>query len=263
MVTESSPIGVFDSGMGGITVLKQLVNLMPNEKYIFYGDSANAPYGKKSSDTVRKLTMSTAAKLYEMGCKCLVVACNTATSVAINVLRDTYRDIPVIGIEPALKPAVLANEGGHILVLATNTTLHEEKFNTLMNRYESKARISTLAAPGIVEFVENGITCGTQLEEYIADILSPYQEDVPNAIVLGCTHFPFVADTIKKVIGNQVTLYDGGKGTAASTHNKLDEYLLSSREPSAGDTEITFCNSDPDPAKTLLMKQFFDSYVCP
>ena len=157
MIYDNRPIGVFDSGVGGISVLRELTSIMPNENYIYFGDSLNAPYGTRPLDEVRELTFHTAGHLIGMGCKCLVIACNTATTAAVRALRARYEGVPVIGIEPALKPAVLHKPHGRVLVLATAVTLHEEKFHRLMARYENDADIFTLACPGIVEFVERGI----------------------------------------------------------------------------------------------------------
>ena len=157
---NTAAIGVFDSGVGGISVLRELVAQMPNENYIFFGDSKNAPYGTKTLEEVQKLTCADAEYLLSRGVKALVVACNTATSAAIRILREKYADMPVIGIEPALKPAVHA--GGHprVLVMATPMTLREEKFHALMQRFESDAEILRLPCPGLVEYVEQGVLEG-------------------------------------------------------------------------------------------------------
>ena len=157
---QECPIGVFDSGVGGISVLRELVAQMPNENYIFFGDSKNAPYGTKTLEEVQKLTCADAEYLLSRGVKALVVACNTATSAAIRILREKYADMPVIGIEPALKPAVHA--GGHprVLVMATPMTLREEKFHALMQRFGSDAEILRLPCPGLVEYVEQGVLEG-------------------------------------------------------------------------------------------------------
>ena len=200
------PIGVFDSGVGGISVLRELVALMPNENYIFYGDSAHAPYGTKSLEEVRRLTFADAEFLMQMGVKALVVACNTATSAAVKLLRERYADLPVIGIEPALKPAVRAAEHARILVLATPMTLREDKFCELMHRFEKEAEILTLPCPG-----------------------------------LGCTHYPFVKPVIQKVLGADVRIFDGGEGTARETKRRLAESGL--LNPSGQRGEVALYNS--------------------
>lgn len=217
------PIGVFDSGVGGISVLRELVALMPNENYIFYGDSKNAPYGTKTLEEVQQLTCRDAEYMLDQGVKALVVACNTATSAAIQILREKYPDMPVIGIEPALKPAVLAKENPKVLVMATPMTLREEKFRLLMEKYERQAEILPLPCPGLVEFVERGELESAELEAFLRKLFAEYQMQPVDCVVLGCTHYPFVKGMIRRVLGEQVQLFDGGAGTARETHRRLEE----------------------------------------
>lgn len=223
MDKKHAPIGVFDSGVGGISVLRELVALMPNENYIFYGDSKNAPYGTKTLEEVQALTCADAKYLIDQGVKALVVACNTATSAAIQILRERYPDMPIIGIEPALKPAVLAQENPRVLVMATPMTLREEKFHQLMIKYEDRAQIMPLPCPGLVEFVERGELESVALEQFLTGLFAAYQEQPIDCVVLGCTHYPFVKRMIQKVLGNQVRLFDGGAGTARETRRRLME----------------------------------------
>ena len=241
MKKPEQPIGVFDSGVGGISVLRELVTLMPNENYIFYGDSKNAPYGTKTLEEVQLLTVQDAAHLYEQGVKALIVACNTATSAAVHLLREKYVDIPVIGIEPALKPAVLSKEKPKVLVMATPMTLREEKFHQLMMRFQNEAQIFSLPCPGLVEFVERGELDSPQLESFLKQLFSNYEKDGIDAVVLGCTHYPFVKEMIQKVLGEQVQLFDGGLGTARETKRKLKEFHL--LNPSTEKGTVIFQNS--------------------
>lgn len=226
MIADTRPIGVFDSGVGGISVLGELIKLMPNENFIYFGDSRNAPYGTKPHELVRELTFATASLLIEAQCKCLVIACNTATAAAVRPLRELYPKVPVIGIEPAIKPAVLANPDGHVLVMATPVTLGEDKFHRLMAKYDRMARISTLACPGIVEFVERGIVEGEDLDAYLRELLADYTDIPPDAAVLGCTHYPFVRRSISRVLGKNTGIYDGGGGTARETRHQLELHDL-------------------------------------
>ena len=205
MKKATLPIGVFDSGVGGISVLRELMALMPNENYIFFGDSANAPYGTKTLDEVVKLTCKDAAYLYEQGVKAIVVACNTATSAGVKILRERYTDIPVIGIEPALKPAVLSAKHPTVLVMATPMTLREEKFQNLMHRYEQDAEIIPLPCPGLVEFIERGELESEELEHFLRKLFAPYKK--ADAVVLGCTHYPFAKKMIGKILGEEVLLF--------------------------------------------------------
>ncbi len=244
MKSDTRPIGVFDSGVGGISVLSELVNLMPYENYIYFGDSANAPYGTKTFKEVQALTMATADYLVSSGCKCLVIACNTITAAAVDLLRIVYSDIPIIGIEPAVKPAVEAIPGGNVLVMATSVTLHEEKFHHLMEEYVDKAHIMTIACPGIVEFVERGETSGPNLDAYLRGLLAPYlcEKQHPDAVVLGCTHYPFVKDSIKSILGKKTYIVDGGNGTARETRHQLEAHGICASKANVG--KINFNNSD-------------------
>ena len=153
MDDKLAPIGVFDSGVGGISVLRELVRLMPGENFIFYGDSANAPYGTRPLDEIRELSMVVAEYLISRGVKALVVACNTATSACVRILRNKYPDMPIVGLEPAVKPATLSHPGGNIAILATEMTLKQPKFNALMDRYKDQAHLIPVPASELVEFV--------------------------------------------------------------------------------------------------------------
>lgn len=251
------PIGVFDSGVGGISVLRELVALMPNENFIFYGDSKNAPYGTKTLEEVRKLTLADAEYLMTQNVKALVVACNTATSAAIHILREKYqKEIPVIGIEPALKPAVSVKENPRVLVMATPMTLREKKFHNLMQKFQDQAEIIPLPCPGLVEFVERGELSGEALERFLKNLFAPYQERKVDAVVLGCTHYPLVRKTIQKVLGSGVAVFDGGAGTARETLHKLKEYSLVSDAVTPG--TVQFYNSTEDQAMIELSKYLLE-----
>ncbi len=238
------PIGVFDSGLGGISVLRELVKELPYENFLYFGDSANAPYGSRSTEEIRRLTMDNAKMLFSRGIKALVIACNTATSAAIEDLRREYPDRIIIGIEPALKPAVTAFPGGKILVMATDATLREQKFAALLDRYDGECTICKCPCPELVKFVERGELDSPALHSVLLEELSPYLDPLPQGAVLGCTHFPFLKTAISKIVGPQCLLLDGSLGTARETKRRLQDHgLLSS--PGVG--RVTFLNSSPDP----------------
>lgn len=223
MEKRFAPVGVFDSGMGGISVLKQLVQVLPEEDFLCFGDSENAPYGTKTKEEVTKLTMKHAKDLQERGIKALVVACNTATSAAITDLRKTYPQMPVIGIEPAIKPAALSKEHSHVLAMATPMTIREAKFHDLIGKYDEQAEIYPLAASGIVELVEQGMAESPEMDSYLSELFAPFREKNINAIVLGCTHFPFAREAIARYWGNGVEIFDGAEGTARELKRRLEE----------------------------------------
>lgn len=241
MDIKKQPIGVFDSGVGGISVLRELVKLMPEENYIYFGDSKNAPYGIKTLEEVRKLSIADAEFLIEQNAKALVVACNTATSAAIQILREKYPKMPVVGIEPALKPAVCFKPEPRVLVMATPMTLREEKFHQLLLRYEDQADIVRLPSPGLVELVERGELSGAELEQFLTELFAQYRKERIDCVVLGCTHFPLARETIQKVLGNDVAVFDGGAGTARETKRRLIAAGL--KNDSAGRGTIQMENS--------------------
>ena len=221
MYTKESPIAVFDSGVGGISVLRELVKLMPNENYLYFGDSANAPYGDKTTEEVRELTLGAAEMLVGRNIKALVVACNTATAAAITLLREKYPQLTVIGIEPALKLAADRFPGGRIGVMATQVTLREEKFAHQAERFP-EANISLIPAPGLVELIEAGQEDSAQAKKLLEDLLLPYVGKL-DALVLGCTHYPFVKKQIAAILGSDTQLLDGGEGTARQTRRCLEQ----------------------------------------
>ena len=206
---ESDPVGVFDSGVGGISVLREMVSRLPNENYIYFGDTRNAPYGTKTPEEVREKVWAVVRQLLDENIKALVIACNTATSAAAAVLRSSL-DIPVIGMEPALKPAQQLRRGGAILVLATPLTLREEKFERLMEKYGQGA--VKVACPGLMELVEAGEK--EEAGRYLRELFGGYDMDRVDAVVLGCTHYVFLRDMIKEMIPERTAITDGNEGTA-------------------------------------------------
>ena len=232
---------VFDSGAGGISVLRELVKLMPNEDFIYFGDSKNAPYGTKSLDEVKELTFAVVERYIERGVKGVCVACNTATSAAVATLRKKYPDLPIVGIEPAIKPAVEAFPGGKVLVLATPMTVALPKFNGLYEKYKEQAEIIPLAAPGLMEFVESGEISGEKIETFLSALLSPYKDKV-DAVVTGCTHYIFAQEAIVRVLGD-VKLFDGGFGTAKYMKKILGDKGQLTASDKTGNVEFV-CSSD-------------------
>ncbi len=205
------PIGVFDSGIGGISVLAEMVQCLPGEKYLYLADSANAPYGTKDRDSVRDLSLKAARILLSRGIKALVVACNTATSAAINEIRQEF-EIPVIGMEPALKPAVEMSDNGCIVVMATPLTLKQEKFNSLYQRFNLDASIMPLPCDGLVELIESEAGAG-EVRQYLNNLFSTLPIPEITTIVLGCTHYCFIRNEISEFIGPNVQIIDGNTGT--------------------------------------------------
>ena len=247
-------IAVFDSGVGGISVLRHLRRVLPGERFLYFGDSANAPYGSRTTEEVRQLTLAAAEKLTtEYPIKALVIACNTATAAAVKQVRAAYPDLIVIGIEPALKVAADHFPGGRVGVMATEVTLREEKFDTLLHRFHENCTITKIPAPGLVQLIEAGKVDTEETETLLHQILDPYQGKL-DALVLGCTHYPFAAKAIGRVLGREVALLDGGDGTARETKRRLKEAgLLRS-----GEGSVVMFNSKNDPDLLTLSAQLLE-----
>ena len=244
-------IAIFDSGVGGISVLRHLVRILPGERFIYYGDSANAPYGSRPTEEVRALTLAAVGKLLaEYPLKALVIACNTATAAAVNDVRAAHPELIVVGIEPALKVAADHFPGGRVGVLATEVTLREEKFDTLLHRFDENVTISKIPAPGLVELVEHGKVDAPETEALLRKVLGPYLGKL-DAVVLGCTHYPFARNAIRRVLGDDVVLLDGGEGTARETRRRLEQAGLLEN----GGGEVIIRNSSPNPDMLRLSRQ--------
>ena len=232
------PIGFFDSGVGGLSVMREALKIMPNENYIYLGDSINAPYGIKSVEEVKNLTFKAVEFLLNKGVKGIAIACNTATSAAVAELRIKYPDLPLVGIEPALKPAVELHKEGKILIMATSMTLKEQKFHRLMKKYEDIAEIVPLPCPGLVEFIEAGKLEGEEVETYLRDKLATYKNDKISSIVLGCTHYNNIKNSLYKILGKDILIIDGGLGTAKELKRRLENKDLLNKRNNKGSIEI-------------------------
>lgn len=221
MQRARAPIGVLDSGVGGISVLAEAMRQMPWEHFYFLGDLAHAPYGSRSRDEIACLAGNAAGKLADRGIKALVVACNTATSAAIEELRDRF-DFPVIGMEPALKPALSGSARQKVVVMATPATLRQEKFRRLVERYaDHRDQVLEAPCPGLSLMVERDGPGSEAVRHYLEELLEPMDRENIGAVVLGCTHYGFLAHDIRAVLGEDVALYDGNAGTVRQLERQL------------------------------------------
>ena len=255
MQKQDRPVAFFDSGLGGISVLRETVRLLPQENYLYYGDSLHAPYGVKSEAQIQALSLAAAEHLVSAGAKAIVVACNTATSAAIGLLRQVYPYIPVIGTEPALKPAVEKYPGGRILVMATPMTIKQEKFQALKHQFDDRAQIIGLPCEGLMEFVERGELRGSAVEAYLTEKLAPYLREPVDGIVLGCTHYPFLTGAIRRIVGPGPEIMDGSHGVAMQLERKLAQsgMLRQCGEPGTA----VFENSLDEPEILALSRALF------
>lgn len=230
---------VFDSGFGGISVLKRLVDAMPNENYLYYGDSTNAPYGPRSEAEIRDLTCN-AIKEAKKQCepKAIVIACNTATTIAKSYVQAFFPDIPVFGIVPAVEAAVAAQRNTSILVLATAGTISSTAYRAILSQFFGNTEIISVAAPEIVSYVEGGMRTRKEIMESLKQTLAPYHLRKFDGVVLGCTHFPFAADVIEEVLGYPVTFYDGSIVTTRQVMEALETQHLRNTKPDSGSIRI-------------------------
>lgn len=250
------PIAVIDSGVGGISVLRELIRVMPHENYIYFGDSLNAPYGSKSRHEVLELTRKNLAALKARGIKALVIACNTATSAAAKALRDENPDLIIVGIEPAVKPASEICEKPRVLVMATGLTLREEKFTALVNRFSGKGEFIPLPCHGLVELIERGDLESNEIDEYLTLLFAPYKDKKIDGVVLGCTHYPHVKGMIAKHFPDDTKIIDGGEGTARQTRRKLEEAGLLAENEGGGD--VLILNSSHDERMIEISKKLLN-----
>ena len=268
-MTSTAPIGVFDSGLGGISVVRQIVQDMPHERVLYFGDSANAPYGTKTPQEVRRLSFDIMERFMSQGVKAVVIACNTATSAAVNALRDHY-DIPIIGMEPALKgacdrgdtaagdgPAPARHMPQHVIVAATPLTLREHKFAALMDRFKANNMISPQPCPDLVEIVESGRLCDHDL---VMRTLHRYFDgyDLPSidSVVLGCTHFVFYRDYFRELLPDTAAIIDGNEGTVRHLGVVLES--LGKLAPEDAEGGIDLANSDTSARIAQLAQSLLD-----
>lgn len=215
-------IGIFDSGIGGMTLLHQAMVMMPHEKFIFYADTDHVPYGTKSREQVISYVDSVIQFMLAHDCKAVVIACNTATAVAAEQMRSKYRQLPIIGIEPAVKPAVAESQGKRVLVVATPLTVHEKKLQSLVERVDDAHLVDLLELPGLVEFAERGEFVSDEVTSYLEKKLSVYELDKYGELVLGCTHFNYFKDTFRKLMPQGTHIIDGSLGTVRQLMRILD-----------------------------------------
>ncbi|MTW20730.1 glutamate racemase [Allochromatium palmeri] len=227
------PIGVFDSGLGGLTVLREIRRLLPGEDLLYVADSAHAPYGDKSVAFIESRSIAITEFLLERGAKAIVVACNTATGAAARLLRTRY-SVPLIAMEPAVKPAVEHSRSGVVAVLATRQTLASHNFSVLLGRLETNAEVLLQPCPGLVERVEAGDLAGEGTRELLRAYLEPLLERGADTLVLGCTHYPLLTPLIQELAGPHVRILDSGMGVARQVHRRLSEAELLAPEDRIG-----------------------------
>lgn len=236
---QLAPIGVFDSGAGGLTILSVLRQELPQENYIYLGDTANCPYGTRSETEIQELTLRACGFLIKQGVKLIVVACNTASQAALHALRATYPQISFVGVVPAVKPAARATRHGRIGVAATNRAVQAAYLRRLIEEFAADIQVYAIGCPALVTLVERGELDGPEVEETLRDALAPLLEKKVDVIVLGCTHFPALRPAIERIVGSQVLVIDSGAAIARRTQSILEtEGLLRPQHADGGQLEI-------------------------
>jgi glutamate racemase len=250
--SQKLPIGVFDSGVGGLSVLAHIRHALPQESLIYAADSLHAPYGSKSPAFIVDRAIQLSDFLISRGAKALVVACNTATAAAISVLRQRYA-IPIIGMEPAVKPAAAATRSGVVGVLATSGTLQSAQFAALLESYGRQVRVETQACVGLVECIERGELQNEATRQLLQHYTQPLLAAGADTLVLGCTHYPFVRPLIEEIVGPDVAIIDTGAAVARHLKHRLQEKKLLGDEISAKSATTEFwSNADAASAPEVI-----------
>jgi glutamate racemase len=218
---REGPIGVFDSGVGGLSVAREIRALLPAESILYLADSAYCPYGGRPLDDIRHRTLRVGRFLLDQGAKVIVVACNSASGAALEALRAAT-DVPVIGMEPAVKPAAETTRVGRVGVMATAATLQADRFDRLMDSFAAGVEVFSQACPGLVELVERGVTDGQEAREVVEPLIEPLRDAGVDTVVLGCTHYPFLRSQIGELLGPGVALIDTGPAVARQTERVLE-----------------------------------------
>ena len=255
---KNSPIGIFDSGVGGITILNCVKKLLPNENIIYFSDSLNSPYGNKPKNEILNLSIKNTKFLVDKGCKLIIVACITATTNNINELRSIF-NIPFIGVEPAIKPAAMKTKTGCIGILATKGTFSSNLFNNTSSDYSSKIKIVEKEAKNLVELIENGIFNGVEIRNILKECLSPMIKKNIDYLVLGCTHYPIVIKSINALIPQNIKVIDSGIAVAKQTKRVLKNQNIETNV--AIPEYIFYCNGPINSLNKVLNNKFVINIV--
>lgn len=249
MVSNSNPVGVFDSGIGGLSVLREIRQRLPDESLYYIADSAHIPYGEKSPEYIRQRCHAITGFLLQQGAKALVIACNTATAAAAAELRQRYPHIPIVAMEPAVKPAAKATRNGKVGVLATSGTLKSARFAALLDKFATEITVITQPCPGLVEQIETGLLHHPQTAQLLQKFVQPLLEQGCDTIILGCTHYPFIKPLLQQQIPAEITLIDTGAAVARQLEHLLAEKNITASGPA---NTLFWSSSSPDKLTALL-----------
>ncbi|MDD5056998.1 MAG: glutamate racemase [Sideroxydans sp.] len=252
-----SSIGVFDSGVGGLSVLHHIRQTLPHERLIYVADSAHVPYGDKTPAYIEQRSHTLTQFLLEQGASAIVIACNTATAAAVHSLREKF-SLPIVGMEPAVKPAVAATKSGVVGVLATVGTLASARFAALLGKYAGEVKIITQGCPGLVEQVERGELHSMKTRRLVERYTAPLLAQGADTLILGCTHYPFLAPLIREVAGDNITLVDTGEAVARQLQRRMQTELP---ERISGDASAQFFTSGDAAQASRIMSVLWGEQV--
>ena len=243
---DNRPIGVYDSGLGGLSVWRELCRLLPNESIVYLGDGKNCPYGGRSREEITAFAKASVQRLVDEGVKMVVVGCNTATTAAISTLRDIWRDMPIVGLEPAVKPACLATQTKRIAVLATEHSLRSDMFLSTTSRYAEGVEVLKVVGEGFVDLVEAGKEGTAEAHDAVYRVVEPLLDSGVDKIVLGCTHYPFLRSHIEEIVaGRGIDIVDSGEAVARRVEWLLKRYKIASRSDHRAEYRfISFANEE-------------------
>jgi len=256
---KTQPIGIFDSGVGGTSIWKEIHTLLPFENTIYLADSLNAPYGTKGKDRIIKLCIKNTELLLDKGCKLIVVACNTATTNAIDYLRSNY-DVPFIGIEPAIKPAALHSKTNAIGILATKGTLSSALFSKTSNIFANDIDVIEQEGEGIVQLIETGNLFSEEMKELLSIYLKPMLEANIDYLVLGCTHYPYLMPILLEILPKQVKIIDSGEAVARQTKAVLKKLRILNSKPIKS-KHLFYTNGNAEVLSKLLDENYTIEYL--
>ncbi|MDG9925982.1 MULTISPECIES: glutamate racemase [unclassified Pseudomonas] len=249
---SQAPIGVFDSGVGGLSVLREIQARLPDESLLYVADSGHVPYGEKTPEFIRERSQKIAEFLLGQGAKALVLACNTATAAAVADLRERYPELPIVGMEPAVKPAAAATRSGVVGVLATTGTLKSAKFAALLDRFASDVRVITQPCPGLVEQIETGELDAPRTRQLLQGWVAPLLAEGCDTLILGCTHYPFIRPLLRELVPESISLVDTGAAVARHLQSLLDQRGLRASGPARGIR--LWCSGDAAAMQAVLPK---------
>jgi glutamate racemase len=248
---SSSPIGIFDSGVGGLSVLRAIRAQMPEESVIYFGDQGHIPYGPRPMEQIRDFSEAITKFLLERDAKIIVVACNTASAAALKYLRDNFPEVSFVGMEPAVKPAAERTQTGKVGVLATPATFQGALYASVVERFANGVELLQNTCPGLVQEIERGNLSGKEPRQILNDALSPMLKKNIDTVVLGCTHYPFVIPLIQQIVGENVRVIDPAPSVAKQVRRVLDAKALSSPSKARGQVRF-YTSGDPEELKSLL-----------